>query len=80
MFLRLKVIDNVEETTVCEKIDAETLAYKSRVPAKGWNIETKTVFTHVGITSYIMNVDKNITTSKSYTRVAPTAAAPQAAV
>ena len=65
----MQVKDNVMETTVCEKINADTLKYKSKVPAKGWNIETKIVFSQEGITSYIMNVDKNVTTTKSYTKV-----------
>ena len=72
-YSQIKEEDEAEEVTVCDKIHDNTLLYRSKVPARGWRIETKTVFTDQGITSYVKNVDKNVTTVKYYTRITDTA-------
>ena len=42
--------------------------YQSQVPSKGWKIENLAVFTKEGITAFLKNVNKNVITTKYYTR------------
>lgn len=57
-----------DEITVCSKPQENTLLYQSKVPSKGWWIENLTIFTKEGITSFVKNVNKNVITTKYYTR------------
>jgi hypothetical protein len=38
------------------------------VPSKGWKIENLAIFTKDGITAFLKNVNKNVITTKYYTR------------
>ncbi len=52
----------------CIKFQENSLLYQSQVPSKGWKIENLAIFSREGITAFLKNVNKNVITTKYYTR------------